>query len=95
MDELSLGFALFTTAPGFARSCDASSRIGSWGGNAGCAALGSMRLCCRYGMVVISGESAHGFVRDARSCSSVGSMKLCASVRSGSGDVRGNKARTS
>jgi hypothetical protein len=31
------------------------------------------RLCAKWGMVEISGERAHGFVGDARSCSSVGS----------------------
>ena len=33
-------------------------------------------------MVVMSGDRAHGFELGAGSCSSVDSMKLCASVRS-------------
>ena len=93
-DGLSFTFPPFPFAL-FVRSCVVSSPMGSFGGNGGGVAPGSMRLCWKYGMVAMSGDRAHGFELDARSCSSVGSMKLGGGVRSGSGDVRGNKVRTS
>lgn len=34
------------------------------------------RVCTKWGMVDMSGESAHGFVWEDRLCSSVGSMYL-------------------
>ena len=52
------------------RSSDVSSRMGSLGdGNGGGAELLPARAWRKKGMVEMSGESAHGFVREARSWS--------------------------
>lgn len=40
--------------------------------------FGVLRWWRRYGIVATRGESAQGLVRDARSCSKVGSTKLIA-----------------
>ena len=37
---------------------------------------GGIRSCTKCGMVAMNGDSAHGFVGEVRSCSSVGSMNL-------------------
>lgn len=58
------------------RICDMSSPIGFAGGNRGSLPLLSIRECVRWGIVATSGDNAHGFDLDARSCSRVGSMKL-------------------
>jgi hypothetical protein len=36
----------------------------------------AVRSCLKYGIVDMSGERAHGFVEDVRSCSKVGSTTL-------------------
>lgn len=60
------------------RSCVASSLSGSLGGNCGAGASGVLRCERKYGIVATRGESAQGLLRDARSCSKVGSTKLVA-----------------
>ncbi len=64
------------------RSCEVLSFMVSFGGNGGAvAAPFSMGVWWKYGMVAMSGERAQGLVPDARSCSSVGSMKLLVCAR--------------
>ena len=57
-------------------NCLVSSLIECAGGNSGrvISACGSRRVCAKFGMVAISGDSAQGFVDDVRSWSRVGSM---------------------
>ena len=86
-DGLSLSFPPLPLPPvavavALVRSCDVSSRMGSLGdGNGGGAEPLPARAWRKKGMVEMSGESAHGFVREARSFSSVGSMKLYATCK--------------
>jgi hypothetical protein len=43
----------------------------------GCSSKGTgLRVCVKCGIVEMSGERAHGFVDDVKSCSRVGSTKL-------------------
>lgn len=66
-------------------NCEVSSPIDREGGNEdsdrlfssrGEARMSSILSCTKCGIVAISGESAHGFVSDIKSCSKVGSTYL-------------------
>ena len=72
-----LPFPPVAVAAALVRSCDVSSRMGSLGdGNGGGAELHPARAWRKKGMVEMSGESAHGFVREARSFSDRKSTRL-------------------
>jgi len=69
-------------------NCEVSSPSDCEGGNEDpvesaclCPSKGEVRMssnlsCTKWGIVAISGERAHGFVSDIKSCSRVGSMYL-------------------
>ena len=57
-------------------SWDTSFPTGSLGGKGGMSSGPEIFWYSRYGIVAMRGDRAQGLLRDARSCSSVGSMKL-------------------